>query len=173
MLAELWQDAGYAMRMARRDPGFTAVAVLTLALGIGANTAIFSVVNTVLLKPLSYGDPDRLVFVWERNTVDRQGSRSGGAAEFSGLAAQNAVFDALGAYRFGGFALTGAGDPESLAALIASSSLFRVLGVDAAVGRTFTDEEERRRDRVVVLRPRILAAALRRRPQLSSADPSR
>ena len=79
--------------------------------------------------------------------------------------AQNAVFDALGAYRFGGFALTGSGEPESVTAIIVSSSLFRVLGVDALVGRTFTEEEEaapRSRGRAA---SRILAAAIRRRPR--------
>ena len=151
VLAELWQDAGYAIRIARRDPGFTAVAVLTLALGIGANTAIFSVVNAVLLKPLPYRDPGRLVFVWERNPSIGKDRDPVAPPNFQDWQAQNTVFEELGAYRLGGFALSGVDDPESVVALTATSSLFRVLGVDAAVGRTFTDEEERRRDRVVVL----------------------
>ena len=112
VLAELWQDAGYAGRMARRDPGFTVVAVLTLALGIGANTAIFSVVNAVLLKPLSYRDPDRLVFVWERNPSIGKDRDPVAPPNFQDWKAQNTVFDELGAYRFGGFALSGVDDPE-------------------------------------------------------------
>ena len=101
MLAELWQDAGYAFRIARRDPGFTIVAVLTLALGIGANTAIFSVVNTILLKPLSYRDPDRLVFVWERNPSIGKDRDPVAPPNFQDWQAQNTVFEELGAYRFG------------------------------------------------------------------------
>ena len=152
LLGELWQDAGYAVRIARRDPGFTGVAVLTLALGIGANTAIFSVVNTILLKPLSYSDPDRLVFVWERNTSIGKSRDPVAPRNFQDWKARNTVFEALAAYRFCGFALSRVNDPENVAALTASGSLFRVLGADAAVGRTFTEEEELRRDRVVVLR---------------------
>jgi predicted permease len=148
--AELWQDAIYAGRMARRDPGFTLVAVLTLALGIGANTAIFSVVHTVLLEPLSYRNPDRLVVVWERNLAVGKDRDPVAPPNFNDWKAQNTVFDELAAYRLGGFALSGVDDPEQIDALTASSGLFRVLGVEAAWGRAFTDEEERRRDRVVL-----------------------
>ena len=137
--------------MARRDPGFTAVAVLTLALGIGANTAIFSVVNTVLLKPLSYDDPDRLVFVWERNDSIGKARDDVAPRNFQDWKTQNAVFKELAAYRIGGYTLSGADAPENLAALFCSGGLFRVLGVSAALGRTFTAEEERRGDHVVVL----------------------
>jgi putative ABC transport system permease protein len=151
LLAELWQDAKYAIRAARRDPGFTSVAVLTLALGIGANTAIFSVVNTVLLKPLPYRDPDRLVFVWERNTSVGKDRDLVSPPNFQDWRTQNTVFDELGAYRLDGFTLSGVDEPESISALNASSSLFRVLGVEAVIGRAFTEDEERRRDRVVVL----------------------
>jgi len=146
------RDLRYGARALRRAPGFTAVATLTLALGIGANTAIFSVVNTVLLKPLAYREPDRLAFVWERNTTIGKDRDVVAPPNYLDWKSQNSVFDALGAYRYGGFALTGAGEPESVTAITVSSSVFRVLGVDALVGRTFTDEEETRRDRVVVLR---------------------
>ena len=152
LVEDLFRDIRYGARTLARAPGFTAVATLTLALGIGANTAIFSVVNTVLLKPLSYRDPDRLALVWERNTTIGKDRDLVAPPNYLDWKAQNGVFDALGAYRYGGFALTGVGEPESVTALTVSSSLFRALGVDAAVGRTFTDEEEARKDRVVVLR---------------------
>jgi putative ABC transport system permease protein len=146
------RDLRYGARSLLRAPGFTIVATLTLALGIGANTAIFSVVNGVLLKPLSYREPDRLVVVWERNTAIGKDRDLVAPPNYQDWKAQNAVFDALGAYRVNGFALTGSGEPESVTAITVTGSLFRVLGVDALIGRTFTDEEEQRRDRVVVLR---------------------
>ena len=146
------RDLRYGARALWRAPGFTAVATLTLALGIGANTAIFSVVNGVLLKPLSYREPDRLVFVWERNTAIGKDRDLVAPPNYQDWRAQNAVFDALGAYRVNGFALTSSGEPESVTAITVTGSLFRVLGVDALIGRTFTEAEERRRDRVVVLR---------------------
>ena len=106
----------------------------------------------VLLKPLPYHDPDRLVFVWEKNIAIGKDRDLVAPPNYQDWSAQNAVFDALGAYRSSGFALTGSGEPESVTALTVTSSLFRVLGVEALVGRTFTEEEEQRRDRVVVLR---------------------
>ncbi len=151
LLEDFFRDIRYGARSLGRAPGFTAVATLTLALGIGANTAIFSVVNTVLLKPLSYRDPDRLAFVWERNTTIGKERDLVAPPNYLDWKAQNSVFESLGAYRVNGFPLTGAGEPESVTALTVSSSLFRALGVDAALGRTFTDDEETRKDRVVVL----------------------
>ena len=151
LLEDFVRDVRYGARSLGRARGFTAVATLTLALGIGANTAIFSVVNAVLLKPLSYRDPERLAFVWERNTTIGKERDLVAPPNYLDWKAQNSVFEALGAYRVNGFALTGAGEPESVTALTVSSSLFRVLGVDAAVGRTFTEDEETRKDRVVVL----------------------
>jgi putative ABC transport system permease protein len=146
------RDLRYGARALRSAPGFTAVAALTLALGIGANTAIFSVVNTVLLKPLAYRDPEQLVFVWERNIAIGKDRDFVAPPNYLDWQAQRAVFDALGAYRFGGFAMTGIGEPESVTAIFLSSSMFRVLGVEPLVGRTYTAEEEKKRDRVVVLR---------------------
>jgi putative ABC transport system permease protein len=151
LLEDLGRDIRYGIRALRRTPGFTAVATLTLALGIGANTAIFSVVNTVLLKPLAYRDPDALVFVWERNTAIGKDRDVVAPPNYLDWKARNVVFEHLGAYRYGGFSLTGSGEPESITAVTLSSSLFRMLGVDAAIGRTFTDEEEAKRERVVVL----------------------
>ena len=152
LLEDVARDLRYGARSLLRAPGFTIVATLTLALGIGANTAIFSVVNTVLLKPLTYREPDRIAFVWERNTAIGKDRDLVAPPNYLDWKAQNSVFDALGAYRVNGFALTGAGEPESVTAITVSASLFRVLGVDALVGRTFNEDEETRKDRVVVLR---------------------
>jgi putative ABC transport system permease protein len=152
LFEDFLRDLRYGARALLRAPGFTAVATLTLALGIGANTAIFSVVNTVLLKPLSYRAPDRLVFVWERNTAIGKDRDLVAPPNYLDWKAQNGVFDALGAYRTGGFNMTGVGEPESVTAIFISSSMFRVLGVEPLIGRTFTQEEEQKRIRVVVLR---------------------
>jgi len=151
LVEDFVRDVRYGVRGLRRSPGFTLIAALTLALGIGANTAIFSVVNTVLLKPLAYPDAERLVFVWERNVAIGKDRDLAAPPNYLDWKSRNAVFQELGAYRFGGFALTGNGEPESLTAITMSSSLFRALGVEAALGRTFTDEEESKRERVVVL----------------------
>ena len=151
ILEDFVRDVRYGIRALGRTPAFAVVATLTLALGIGANTAIFSVVNAVLLKPLPYADAERLVVVWERNTAIGKDRDLVAPPNYLDWKSRNAVFEHLGAYRYGGFSLTGSGEPESIIAVTLSSSLFRALGVDAAIGRTFTDEEEARRDRVVVL----------------------
>jgi putative ABC transport system permease protein len=151
ILAEIGNDARYALRMMRRDWTFSAVAIVTLALGIGANTAIFSIVNGVLLKPLPYPNADRLVLAWERNLAIGKERDPVAPLNYQDWRSQNTVFDELGAYRFRSFALDDVGDPEQLGALSVSSSVFRVLGVSATAGRVFTEEEERREDRVVVL----------------------
>jgi predicted permease len=151
LIAEVWQDTRYAFRIARRDLSFSAVVVLTLALGIGANTAIFSVVHGVLLKPLPYSNPDRLVLVWERNTSIGKDRDPVAPLNFLDWRQQNTVFEDVAAYRFTGFALSGVDDPEQVRALSSSSSLFRVLNVNASIGRVFTEEEQQRRDRVAVL----------------------
>jgi putative ABC transport system permease protein len=150
-LGQLAQDLRYALRMLRRDPAFSAIAILTLALGIGANTAIFSVVNAVLLEPPPYADSDRLVVLWERNRAIGKERDPVAALNYLDWRQHNTVFDDLGAYRFRGYVLTHAGNPEQLMALAMTSSLFNVLRVEAAEGRVFSEEEERRRDHVVVL----------------------
>ena len=148
-LVEIGQDARYAVRMMRRDLSFTAIAIVTLALGIGANTTIFSVVNAVLLQPLPYPDADRLVLVWERNTAKERDPVA--PATYQDWSRENGSFQELGAYRFRGFALDDATAPEQLQGLSVSSSLFRVLATNPVLGRVFTEEEQQRGDRVVVL----------------------
>jgi putative ABC transport system permease protein len=150
-LVEIGHDARYAVRMMRRDLSFTAIAIVTLALGIGANTAIFSVVNAVLLQPLPYPDADRLVLVWERNAAIDKERDPVAPANYQDWSRENGSFQELGAYRFRGFALDDATAPEQLQGLSVSSSLFRVLGTNPVLGRVFTEEEQQRGDRVVVL----------------------
>jgi predicted permease len=150
-LVEIGQDARYAVRMMRRDLSFTAIAIVTLALGIGANTAAFSVVNAVLLHPLPYPNADRLVLVWERNAAIDKERDPVAPANYQDWRRENTAFQELSAYRFRGFALDDPAAPEQLQALSVSSSLFRVLATNPILGRVFTEEEQQRRDNVVVL----------------------
>jgi predicted permease len=152
----LIQDLRYGARMLIKTPGFTFIAVLTLALGIGANTAIFSVVNGVLLRPLPYHEPERLVMVWAEQPI--QQAQLGVTdypvtnADFVDWRNQNQVFEQMAAMFGHRGNLTGGGEPESVAALYASASLFPLLRARFAVGRAFLPEEDRAgADRVVVL----------------------
>jgi putative ABC transport system permease protein len=149
----LLQDLRYGVRMLWKQPGFTLVAVLTLALGIGANTAIFSVVNAVLLQPLPYGDPDRLVWMW--GDIRNGGNRASvSPPDFLDYRAQNSVFEQFGAsFTVDSSAnLTGSGEPERLTSRLVTANYFDVLGVRPLYGRGFTAEEERfGRHRVTVL----------------------
>ncbi|MGH9701773.1 MAG: ABC transporter permease, partial [Candidatus Acidiferrales bacterium] len=137
----IWQDLRYGMRMLAKAPGFTAVAVLTLALGIGANTTIFSVVDAVLLKPLRYKDPASLAVVWEklpkfeilRNTV--------APANFLDWQQQNRVFSGMAAFLDQPQNLTGRGEPEQVDVELVSSNFFSVLGVNPMLGRGFLPED--------------------------------
>jgi putative ABC transport system permease protein len=147
----LTHDLRHAARLLLQRPAFTIVAVLALGLGIGANTAIFSVVNAVLLRPLPFPEPDRLTVLYERELA-RDVRDETGAETFEDWQAQARSFTALTAYRYWGFALTGAGEPAEITALRASANLFDLLGVQPALGRGFLPEEEQPgRDRVVVL----------------------
>ena len=135
-----WQDVRYGLRMLRKSPGFTAVAVLTLALGIGANTALFSVVNGVLLNPLPYPQPDRLVVIYARELGLTHGRIS--YPNFLDWVRENRSFSALAAYRDDFFLLTGTGDPESVPVERVSASFFPLLGVKPVVGHMFRPEED-------------------------------
>jgi putative ABC transport system permease protein len=146
-------DLKFAFRQMLKNPGFTTVAVLTLALGIGANTAIFSVISSVLLRPLPFKDPDRLVTVWERHVKKGYDMNHAGAATFLDWKTQNNVFESMAAFGLeAGLSLTGDYEPERITAVPVSANLFEVLGVNPALGRTFRgDEETPGRDQIVIL----------------------
>jgi putative ABC transport system permease protein len=141
LLEDLWQDARYALRSLRKHPGFTVVAVITLALGIGANTAIFSVINAVLLRPLPYADADRLVVVIETVAERPIGVSYPNFVDFRN---QNTVFENLAAVRHReSFNLTGTGDSERLQGRLVSANFLSTLGVKPILGRDFLPEDDR------------------------------
>ncbi len=137
----LWQDLRYGARMLLKKPGFTLIAILTLALGIGANTAIFSVVNAVLLRSLPFKEPERLVWFWGVQPMLPQANHS--PADFLDYQAQNNSFAEVTAYRNLSFTLTGAGQPERIDGRIVSANYFSLLGVKTAIGRAFAPEDGR------------------------------
>ena len=142
-------DIRYGVRSLIKRPGFVAVAIITLALGIGANTAIFSVINAVVLRPLPYDDPDRLVMVWE--TIAGNDRRSVAPGNYVDWRDQNKTFDGLSAVFNGNFNLTGDGEPERINGATVTSNLMSVLGVQAQLGRAFQPEDDAGRGNSVVL----------------------
>jgi len=142
LLASIWQDVRYGLRQLRRNPGFTIVAVLTLALGIGANTAVFSVVDAVLLRPLPYPEPQQIVQI---SLLYRGQPRSIGfsARQFDFWKSHREPFQELAATTEVGFNLGGASRPERVSALRVSSGYFRLLGVAPELGREFLPDEDR------------------------------
>jgi putative ABC transport system permease protein len=152
-MSTLLQDLRYGLRMLAKNPGFTAVAVMTLALGIGANTAIFSVVNAVLLRPLGYRDPDTLVRLWENDTHGNLGPYfSVSVPNFVDWRQQNQVFENMGAFASVPFALTGGGGPEQIQGAFVTTSVLQLLGVGPTLGRAFLPQEDQPgKDREVIL----------------------
>ena len=139
-MSTLFQDVRYGIRMLVKNPGFTIVAVLALTLGIGADSAIFSVVNAVLLRPLPYDESERLVFLSERSQVLE--GMSIAYPNFLDWRTQNNAFESIGVYRRQSYNLTGSGEPERLVAGQVSADLFTVLRVNATQGRVFTNDED-------------------------------
>jgi putative ABC transport system permease protein len=138
----LGQDLRYAVRMLRRNPTFALVAVATLAVGIGVNSAIFSVLNAVLLRPLPVSEPERLVAVWEHNVVRGRDRNVVNGANLAEWTARNDVFSSLGAYYPWAANLTdGIGDPERVPAVLVTGTFFRTLAVEAALGRALRPED--------------------------------
>lgn len=151
------KDLRFAFRMLRKNPGFTAVAVLTLALGIGANTAIFSIVDAVLLRPLPFKDPERLVTVWERNPEHGYDANTAAAANFDDWKAQNQSFEQMASFkRASKMDLTLGDETERVTGVAVTANLFPLLGTNPMRGRGFTSEEETPgRADVVVLSHRL------------------
>jgi putative ABC transport system permease protein len=136
----LWQDLRYGARMLLKKPGFTLIAIITLALGIGANTAIFSVVNAVLLRPLPFAEADRLMMIRETK-LPQFPEFSVSPGNFLDWKAQNTVFERLAAVRYLPFNLIGTGDPERLSGYGVTEGFFAMLGAQPQVGRDFSAEE--------------------------------
>jgi putative ABC transport system permease protein len=140
---DLIRDIRFALRTMAKKPGFTAVAVIIMGLGIGANTAIFSLVYGILLRPLPYREPDRLAIVWEDASYIGFPKNTPAPANYADWKARNDVFEAMAAFRFRDFNLTGDGRPEKIYAFAVTADFFPILGVEPALGRTFTPDEDR------------------------------
>src|ERR1700683_4520747 len=133
----LLSDLRYTARTLRREPAFTGAAILTLAIAIGANTAIFSVVNAVMLRTLPFARPDRLVWVAEKNDKLKQPFFSASVLNYLSWPEQQQSFEQLAAIKQANFSLTGHGDPEQFAGNSITPSLFPLLGVQPVAGRGF------------------------------------
>jgi putative ABC transport system permease protein len=151
ILETLIQDLRYAVRMLRKQPGFSLTVVVTLALGIGANTTIFSVVNAVLMEPLPYKDPDRLIRLWESNSGQGRTETLVSVPNFQDWQNQQSVFEQLTASELTTFNLTGSGEPQRIPAARITANLVPTLGVSPLLGRSFLPEEEKGGNRVTLL----------------------
>jgi hypothetical protein len=168
VLEQLFKDLVYGLRMLRRKPGFTAVAVLTLALGIGANSAIFSVVNAVLLRPLPYPEPERLVSVYE--SLPQGGTGSVSVPNLIYWRAQSDVFTGIAAYQYRDFNLQEEQPVRAIGAM-ASPNFFELLGVSPQLGRGFIEgEDQAGHHRVVVLSDKIWRRSYGAAPDIVGRD---
>jgi predicted permease len=167
-LETLRQDLSYALRTMRHKPGFTAAVVLTLALGIGANTAVFSIVDAVFLRPLPYKDPSRLVAIWDKNVRDSGISKMFDSfQDFEEIAQHGRAFDRVAAatWAVGGRLLSGHGPTRDVLAMPVSESFFPLLGIAPARGRTFVPEDVKR-GCTVVLSDRLWRGPLAGNPEI-------
>ena len=150
--AAIARDVRYAVRMLLRNPGFTTVALLTFAVGIGVNTAVFSVFNGVLLRPLPYPDADRITMMWVDNRQQGIKDDIGSYPGYRDWREQSTSFEHVAAYTPSNFTLTGSGDPERIAGAQTTANFFSVIGLQPILGRLYTEENETPgKDRVVLL----------------------
>src|SRR5262249_33175810 len=151
-----WQDLRYGVRVLLKKPGFTLIAGITLALGIGASTSIFSVVNAVVLRSLPYRDAGRLAIVWEARYDRNRPQNVINPGNFFDWKEQNRVFEDMAAFFDSSVVLTGDGEPAEVPSQFATTNLFSLLGVNAVIGRTFTpDDGKPDQPRVVLLSYRL------------------
>ncbi|HEY7055083.1 MAG TPA: ABC transporter permease, partial [Vicinamibacterales bacterium] len=150
-MGSLKNDVRHAVRALVKAPVFTAVTVLTLALGISANSAIFSLVNAVLLRPLGYAEPERLMVIYEGFRGSPVGKIGVSPPDFVDLTTLQRSFSSIGAYRTQQYELSGAGEPEQISGVRVSASVLPILGVQAAKGRTFLESEDQPGHDVAVL----------------------
>jgi len=150
-MENIWQDIRFAIRMLAKNPGFAAIAVVTLALGIGANTSIFTVVNAEMLRPLPFHDPSRLVTVFETSSRSNQKSSAVSYANFADWRAQNQVFEKIAVFEPGSATLTGVDKPAHIQSAMVSADLFPLLGATPEIGRQFTTEEDTAHHHLVML----------------------
>jgi putative ABC transport system permease protein len=151
-MGTLWQDLRYGSRMLLKKPGFTVAAILALALGIGANTAIFSVVYTVLLNPLPYASPTQLVWIWETNPGSGIKAETSSLPNYTDWKNQAQSFEGMAAFVGSSLTLTSEGEPERIPVTYVSANFFDVLGTAPAMGRNFaTEENEPGKNRVLVI----------------------
>ena len=141
-MANILQDLRYGLRTFRKTPGFAVIAVITLALGIGANTSMYSIVNGVLLRPLPYANPDRLMRLATSTPQFKDGSVS--FPNFLDWQQRSRSFEQLALYRNDNWTLTGVPTPERLRGEMASAAIFPALGIHPIIGRVFTPEEDKR-----------------------------
>src|SRR5690349_16703716 len=148
----LRQDLKYVLLILLNQPGFTLVAVITLALGIGANTAIFSLVNSILLRPLPFREPDQIVRMLQASPKLGLTSWGVSQADFAAYREQNRSFESIAIYNTNATNLTGAGEPERLPIATVTADFFKVFGVNPLLGRTFVaGEDEKGRNQVCVI----------------------
>ncbi len=170
-MESLLKDIRYGVRSLLRFPGFTAIAVLTLALGIGANAAIFSVVNAVLLKPLKFRDPDRLVLVWEDASFAGFPRNTPAPANYVDWKSQNRSFEDMAAAAFASFNITGDGEPERIAARQVTHNFFPILGVQPLLGRVFNPEEDKPgSDKVAVISYELWQSRYGGKPEILNSN---
>ncbi len=167
MIEPIFADIRWGLRSLLKRPAFTAIALLTLALGIGVNSAIFSAVDSLLLRPLPLSDPDRLVSVWEQTPRDGIRQNQAAPANFFDVQTQNQVFEQIGAYGPYDVNLTGDGEPERLDGQVVTANVFSILGVPASLGRTFSpDEDQPGQEHVVVLSDALWQRRFNRDPSI-------
>jgi predicted permease len=143
MIGDLWQDLRHAIRLLRKKPAFTITAIVIMALGIGANTAIFSLIRAVLLRPLQFKEPDRLVMVWEDASFIGFPRNTPAPANYADWTARNETFEDMAARETRSFNLTGGSEPEKVQADAVTGSFFSILGIEPLLGRVITADDDK------------------------------